>query len=365
MTVHISVLITLYNHEKFIAETINSVLNQKLVPDEIVVIDDASSDNSLTVARAIKNPIIRIHSEKANLGGANTMKGLSLCEGDYVAILNSDDCWEPDKLRQQIDYLDTHPECAAAFSHVALIDEKSQRWIDGSHRLQTIFNTHNRTRHAWLSHFFHRGNSLCASSAVIRRSCLNELGGLDGRYVQMQDFDLWLRLAIAGYSLHVVEEPLTRYRVSRLGLNMSSGNKKSRAIHAIEYARALRQFWKIASLAELKSALPAIECSPDAGNELIIYYLAHYAALQQTPQHSLFASESMLHWGGNIAAMQLAYQCHGFTHKNYVDFLYENPLKHLLERGLHGRLRNATDVVLPYEVKQKLKALLTVFFPVK
>jgi GT2 family glycosyltransferase len=365
MTVHISVLTTLYNHEKFITETINSALQQNLMPNEIVVIDDASSDNSVAVARSIKNPIVRIYSEAANLGGPNTMKGLSLCTGNYVAILNSDDCWEPDKLRQQINYLEAHPECGAAFSHVTLIDENSRPWAAGSNRLQTVFNTHNRTRYDWLSDFFHHGNMLCASSAVIRRSCLSEVGGLDGRYVQMQDFDLWLRLTIAGYNLHVVEEPLTRYRASRVGLNMSSGNKKSRAIHAIEYARALRQFWKIASLAELKSALPAIEYAPDAGDALIIYYLAHYASLQKTPQHSLFASESMLHWGGNIEAMQLAHRCHGFTHKNYGDFLFENPLRYLVEHGLRGRLRSAADMVLPYAVQQKLKAFLPVFFRVK
>ena len=175
MTVHISVLTTLYNHEKFITETINSALQQTLMPNEIVVIDDASSDNSVAVARSIKNPIIRIYSEAANLGGPNTMKGLSLCTGNYVAILNSDDCWEPDKLRQQINYLEAHPECGAAFSHVSLIDENSRPWAAGSNRLQTVFNTHNRTRYAWLSDFFHHGNMLCASSAVIRRSCLSEM----------------------------------------------------------------------------------------------------------------------------------------------------------------------------------------------
>ena len=354
----VSILTTLYNHEKFIVDALNSALGQTLLPDEIVVIDDASSDNSVIVAKSVLSERIRVYAETANLGGPNTMKGLNLCTGDYVAILNSDDCWEPDKIRQQIEYMESHPDCGVTFTHVTLIDEHSQPWPKGSNRLERVFNTHNRSRYKWLNYFFHYGNTLCASSAVIRRSCLTGLGGLDGRYIQLQDFDLWVRIAIAGYSVHVIEQPLTLYRQSRVGQNMSAGSHQARAIHSIEFARVLRQFWNIPTLADLKNIIPEIELASQSDASMISYYLAHYSKSIDTPHHRLFSTECMQHWGGNISSAELAFLCHGFSHIDYREFISNNLLRHQLETGFRGRLQGIADKILSYSSQQKIKSVL-------
>ena len=106
-----------------------------------------------------------------------------------------------------------HPNVGAVFTHVKLIDQNGMEWGAEAHGLQRAFNKKNRTRHEWLRHFFLNGNPFCASSALMRRRCFNELGYFNGAFIQLQDMDMWTRLAIAGHDLYVIEEPLTYYRI--------------------------------------------------------------------------------------------------------------------------------------------------------
>jgi glycosyltransferase involved in cell wall biosynthesis len=354
----ISVLIALYNHERYIRSTLEGALAQTLPPDEIVVMDDASTDASVEVARSVPHPSIRILAETRNLGGPNTMLGLKACTGEYVAILNSDDCWAPDKLEKQVAHLERHPECGAVFTHTRVIDEMDVPWTDGTSRHAQVFNVPNRSRTAWLNYLFHRGNTFCASSALVRRCCFDLLGGLDGRYIQMQDFDMWLRIALGGWDLHLIEEPLTLYRVSRVGANMSSGGQGERAIHSFEFAKALRGFWKSNKLELLAEIFPNLDIPAGADDSLSLFYLARYAAKLDSLPHRILAVETMHQWGGDISAMRLAYDLHGFTHKDYRNFIAANPFGKLSSMGLKGQLRNLTERFLPYHAQQWIKARL-------
>lgn len=352
----ISVLTTLYNHERYIRSTLESALAQTLPPDEVVVMDDASTDASVEAARSVAHPSIRILAETRNLGGPNTMLGLQACTGEYVAILNSDDCWTPDKLAKQVAHLERHPECGAVFTHARIIDETGTPWSDGASRHAQIFNVPNRSRTAWLNHLFHRGNAFCASSALIRRRCIDLLGGLDGRYIQMQDFDLWLRIALDGWGLHLIEEPLTLYRVSRVGTNMSSGGQGARAIHGFEFAKALRGFWKLNKLELLAEIFPNMDIPAGATDSLSQFYLARYAAQLDSLPHRILAVETMHQWGGHISAMRLAHDLHGFTHSDYRNFIATHPYGKLGNTGLKGQLRNLAERFLPYHAQQWIKA---------
>lgn len=354
----ISVLTTLYNHADFIQATLASALRQTLAPDEIIVIDDASTDRSVKAAAEVTHPSIHLYAETVNLGGPNTMKGLSLCRGELIAILNSDDTWHDDKLRRQAAHLDEHPGCGAVFTHVRVMDEHGEPWKEGTSRHQSVFQVANRDRHKWLRHLFLKGNAFCASSALVRRECFDKLGPLDGRYAQLQDFDMWLRVLIAGYDVHVVQEKLTNYRVMRNGSNMSAGKPAARALYAFEYAKILRHFWQIESLEELSTIFPELPISRDANDSLILFYLAMLASRQPSIHHRLFALETMSQWGGNLEAMHLAHQCHGFTHAKYRDFLAAGPIAEMLERSLRGRIQAMASRVLPFHLQQRLKAYL-------
>jgi len=322
----ISVLITLYNHKNYIGEAIESALAQTLAPTEIIVIDDASTDGSVAAARQHQHPSVRIVEQPRNLGGSTTVKGLQMCTGDYVAILNSDDRWDPHKLAHELDYLRRTPRCGAVFTKVTLIDESGARWRDGEHKLQRILDQPNRPRTQWLRHFFNLGNAFCASSAVVRRECFAKLGPLDGRFIQLQDLEMWVRIAASGYDLHVIEEPLTDYRVSRRLTNMSAHSDAVRAREIYEYTRLLRNLWRIETVAELAEIFPEEAWFAGQPDAIRRFVLAQVASRSPGVHHQQFAVDTMFEAAGDPACMELAARQFGFGHIQYREFMARNPL---------------------------------------
>lgn len=351
----VSVLVSLYNHEAFIVETLESILRQSLMPQQIIVIDDGSTDGSVAAARSVKHPAIRVVSEPLNLGGVTTVKGLSLCTGDYVAILNSDDVWESGKLKQQVDILNSQRNVGCVFTGVYVIDEDSRPWAEGTSPYQVVFREVNKSREAWLRNFFLQGNSVCASSAVVRRGCIDAVGPFDARYSQLQDLDMWVRIAMAGYDFQYIPDPLTRYRVRRNGMNMSTSNANTRSIFVWEFARILRAYWSLRNLKDLTAVFPEIAPHSDAGDELALFYLARFAEAQPTLQHQLFARETMCEWAGKPAAAALATRLHGFGFAQYRSFMGRGPIHTLATRTLRYYMRATAEKILPARVRQAIQ----------
>ncbi len=355
MSTKISVYTALFNHESFIHDCLNSALNQTLTPSEIIVLDDASTDNSLGVLEPINNPLIKTIVENNNLGGANTSKGLEACKGDFIALLNSDDVWAPEKLEKQLNYIEQSTNIGAVFTHICAIDESGTPWSKNTLSHQKAFDATNRSRHHWLRYFFLHGNPFCASSAFIRKECIDKSGSFNGSYIQLQDLDMWIRIALEGYNLYVIEEPLTYYRIMKNADNMSSGQLGNRATYSFEYAKILRNFWSISSLEDLTRIFPDINIAEEADNSLILFYLAQYAVKQPTIHHQLFALESMSIWGGGYDAMNLAYRCHGFDFSAYRDFLARGPIRTLSRLSLRHNINSLALKVLPNSVYKRLK----------
>jgi len=354
----ISVFTALYNHERYIYECINSALNQTLSPAEIIVLDDASTDNSLEVLQSINQPLIKTVAETNNFGGANTCRGLEECSSEFIAILNSDDAWDSEKLQKQLGYITSSSDIGAVFTHIHAIDESGAHWANGSLSHLKAFNVANRSRYEWLRHFFLHGNPFCASSALIRKECLNETGSFNGSYIQLQDLDMWMRIALDGYNLYVVEEPLTYYRIMRNGGNMSSAHSGARATNSFEYAKILRNYWKIQSLEELIKIFPDLHIAEGADDSLVLYYLALYSIKLPNIHHKLFALETMSKWGGDRDALDVAYKCHGFDFSEYRNFFTHGPIRALSRLTLHHNLNSLAFKFLPTSVYQGLRNLL-------
>ena len=319
----VSVFTTLFNHERYVGEALASAVAQTRPPDEIVVIDDASTDRSVEVVKRLDHPALRLIEQPRNLGGATTMLGLAACRGEFVAILNSDDAWEPGKLALQLAYLDAHPRCGAVFTRVTLVDEEGRRWAPGEHPLEPLLQARNRSRCEWLRHFFEQGNALCASSAVVRRACIDQLGPLDGRYVQLQDLEMWTRVAVAGFELHVLDAPLTRYRMMRRHANMSTTSWPTRARQTYEHALLLRHLWRLRSV-ELQQMFPEGPVPDD--DRLVCWWLGRIAGTRPGLHHQQFAVDSMFEFARHPEAVAIAAERFGFSHRDYRDFLARNPL---------------------------------------
>ncbi|NLJ19748.1 MAG: glycosyltransferase, partial [Bacteroidales bacterium] len=122
--IKVSIVLSSYNHEKYIKKAIDSALNQTFSDFELIIWDDASSDTSWQIISSYTDPRIRAFRNEKNLGGGNAKKAITeIAVGEYIAIHHSDDIWEPDKLEKQVAFLDANPEIGAVFSQAQIIDE--------------------------------------------------------------------------------------------------------------------------------------------------------------------------------------------------------------------------------------------------
>jgi glycosyltransferase involved in cell wall biosynthesis len=260
----VSVCIPAYNHEKYIAACIGSVLEQSIADLEIIVVDDASSDGTYTAARAVADARVRVERHAQNLGPSSAINtAVGLARGRYIAILGSDDLLLPGKLEAQLSFAEVHPEVLAVFGFAAAIDENGSPVPDDTVPVPAVFRQPNRSRAKWLRRFFFEGNCLCAPTALLRKETIGRVGDHDARLLQLQDLDYWIRIALAG-ELHVIQHPLVAYRVRRSG-NISAWRPDANTRLRWEIGKVLRRFLDLSDRAFFFEVFP--ECTSMEGHE--------------------------------------------------------------------------------------------------
>ncbi|MBD2231992.1 glycosyltransferase family 2 protein [Phormidium tenue] len=199
-TPDISVVIPTYNRADILSRTIDSVLQQTHQNLELIIVDDGSTDGTAALVSAIDDARVRFMPLGENRGGGYARnQGIKAAAGKYIALLDSDDEWLPNKLELQIALLDsaTDPKVAAAYCTYYERHELTKRDVFiGTTHAGDIFD---RLLAGWCP----------PSSAVLtHREALLEVDGFDENLPSFQDFDLWLRLAQAGYRFVVVDQPM-------------------------------------------------------------------------------------------------------------------------------------------------------------
>lgn len=225
----VSVLIPAYNHEKFLKETIESVLNQTFPDFELLISDDCSTDNTAQVIKSFSDErITGIFFEK-NRGTVRTLNHLlSIAKGEYIAVLGSDDVWELDKLEQQLEVLENDKSLAACFTWASIIDQDSKIISDETIFPLHVFNQEVCHKGHMLREFFMSGNHLCHSGALIRSDIHRTVGCYNVAYRQLHDFDLWVRFLLH-YDIQIIKSPLVKYRYIYNSDNVSQGTMKNNA----------------------------------------------------------------------------------------------------------------------------------------
>ena len=231
----VSVVIPVYNGENIINETLDSVLSQTYYNMEVIVIDDASVDGSRERILAYNDDRIRsVFLEKNRHVCYAGNEGFKLACGKYVAVIGHDDVWETDKVEKQITFLEEHPTYNLCFSWADIIDENGQNRNRENKELYQRFCSGNYPTKKWIRKLLESNNFFCAPSVCIRREALQESGGYRYALVQLQDYDLWLRLLKTG-EVYIFQEKLTRYRrFFEKGKNISEDNAATRIRDAHE-----------------------------------------------------------------------------------------------------------------------------------
>jgi len=185
----ITVLMTLFNGEKYLREAMESMLNQTYKDFEFLIIDDASTDSSSEIILSYKDPRIRLIENEQNIGFVLSLnKGLQLAKGEYIARMDADDISMPERLEKQIKLLEENPKVGMTACWISIIHEnnneisfwKIDRQNNSSEEIYYILNFENCLAH---------------SSVIFRKELVIEIGGYDEDLKLTQDYDLWIRLS--------------------------------------------------------------------------------------------------------------------------------------------------------------------------
>ncbi|RZV51485.1 MAG: glycosyltransferase family 2 protein [Pseudomonadales bacterium] len=219
-TPKISVAMATYNGQRFVAEQLDSILNQTLQPLEVVICDDSSSDQTVKVISSIESKIVRVYENDVNLGYIkNFEKACSLCNGDYIALADQDDIWEPTKLEVLASKLRAL-SADGIFSDALLIDDTGNV-LDG-----TLWNTikYQHTETALDKRFFYLGRCVTGCTSIFKRSLID----IARPFPSVMPHDWWLAYVSASHNaLYSVPLKLQRYRLhGGNAIGISSFNKR-------------------------------------------------------------------------------------------------------------------------------------------
>jgi len=238
MTFLVSVIIPTYNRRDYVCEAIDSVMAQTYTEFEIIVVDDGSTDGTGGLLQARYGDRIQYVWQENQGESAARNRGIELAQGAYIALLDSDDSWEPCKLQRQIAVLEAASEVGLVFCLATMIDQngKSLPGLMGtvSSQLELTF------ARLCLGNFVTAGSS----TAVMRRDVLNKIGKFDIQIQYGEDWDLWLRM-ILETKFVFIPEPLAKIRLHRGGQWRFPSAEKTTAVledHLYLLNRAFEHF---------------------------------------------------------------------------------------------------------------------------
>jgi glycosyltransferase involved in cell wall biosynthesis len=195
----VSVVIPAYNAERTLRATIESALHQSLQDVEVVVVDDGSTDGTASIAQAFGGRVRCISVANGGVSEARNT-GIAVAEGRYVAFLDADDIWEPDKLQRQVPLLEANPDAGASYTGIRRVDDL----------MGTIGETPATTYPDLCEALLLYSGVVNISSSVVRRSVTPSF---DPRFSQCADWDYFLRLSRMTRFI-AVPDLLVRYRSS-------------------------------------------------------------------------------------------------------------------------------------------------------
>lgn len=284
MTIHptpkLTVLVTTYNHEKYIAECIRSILTQSFQEFELIIVDDGSIDNTRKIIQQFNDSRIVYHYQENQGPSAAANAGVALSRAEFISMISGDDIAYAGRLECQYNYFLNHPETTIIFGRCEIIDEEGKKLP--AHPLQKFFDSVMYTNRYQLFHrFFFEGNCLNIVTCMFRKSLFQKIKGFQFASLQLQDYMLWFEwLKYAEFVL--LDEKLAYYRIRHEHKNLSS--KKNDARMFFEHVTIIENildnldivFFKKAFFSEIKR--PGFSSDADFELEKAFLYLKHTEA---------------------------------------------------------------------------------------
>jgi glycosyltransferase involved in cell wall biosynthesis len=205
----VSVVLPTYNCSAFLGKAIDSVLAQSYKDYEIIVVDDGSTDHTSSLMAHYEKHTRYFYQNNKGVSAARNL-ALMHATGEFIAYLDADDIWYPAKLAQQVAFLDAHPDCGLVHTEVSVID-------DEDNLIHFSFNRETQRPVPYgycLTELLQRSH-IQTLTVLERARCIAIVGNFDEHLPVVQDYDHWIRVAIEGFSIGYLEEPLGKYRWRR------------------------------------------------------------------------------------------------------------------------------------------------------
>ena len=196
----ITVLMPVYNCELYIQEAVDSILNQTYTDFEFLILDDASTDQTVSIIKNYKDSRIQLIEKPLNTGYTNSLNyGLQLAKGKYIARMDGDDISFSERFARQVSYLEANPDVVLCGTSYKII---------GNDKKLSFPENHDAIKLALL-----RGNCIAHPSVMIKKKILDDFSIIyDTSKEPAEDYDMWVRLLCIG-NLHIIQDVLLEYRI--------------------------------------------------------------------------------------------------------------------------------------------------------
>jgi len=204
----VSIIVPTYNAEGYIEETLESALRQTYRPTELIVVDDGSTDGTLSLVQRLGSCVKVVTQENSGVCVARN-HGVARSDGTVLAFLDADDIWEPDKIEKQVGIFEQHPEVGLVAVNYDEIDASGKKLRRKLKQPTQLFNRVVNLHRTLLQD----GNFLSLSACMISRNAFEQAGGFyTKKRILSGDYDLWIRVS-EQHLAFVISEILCHYRV--------------------------------------------------------------------------------------------------------------------------------------------------------
>lgn len=239
----VSVIVPAYNSAAYITETISSLLEQTYPNIEIIVVNDGSQDKTLDVLKAYQTKIVLIDQLNTGVSGARNT-GIRAAKGDFISFCDSDDLWAPQKIHEQLTYLQHHPSVGMVYCdwHVWNPDHDGNFVVPDFFRSTQYGQEIDSSKSGWIYHKLLLDCICLTSTVMLRNDTVNKVGFFNTDLWCGEDYDYWLRVSRIT-EIHKLKSKLVLYR----SLAESITRKPTRVHYEYEvFCNAIAQ-WGVAS----------------------------------------------------------------------------------------------------------------------
>lgn len=335
----VSVILPVYNCEMYVRQSVESILTQSYANFELLIIDDASTDETVAIIKSYHDERIQLIEKQNNSGYINSLNyGLKIAKGKYIARMDGDDVSLPDRFAKQVAFLEADIEVILCGSWFRIL---------GSENVAKLPECHDDIK----AHFL-RGNCIAHPSVMMKKKSLDELVLVyDESREPAEDYDLWVRLALRG-KLHNLQEVLLNYRIHEDQISTKKSIKRRQNV--IEIKQGLFSVLDLDLLAEERVVLNKLI---DNGNGICFEDVNNFKKLRL----KLFASNTKAIFESNGFKKEILHLDKIIVKRCFLDKKKFYPTTFLQ----YLRIKNSLDFKLNFKDQCKLAIKSLIFFKVK